>query len=202
MSVQLNFSTLQLAMSFPITFVPFHGPSISFHFTFTPFPIRSSSFSFLRRASPTVFMSLHIRAMCFRLRSNIAYTNARCKWVSKTVRSNLGKTNKYEIGEHVICRVYKKDMGQVFNVNITYEIISIDDWKVETQDIKNKTIFMTNTTTSLPVLSTAFNMFPFLSVSFRCFSIPLDVFSFLYLAFLSDSFAFPPAPFHFFSIHA
>ena len=36
---------------------------------------------------------------------NIAYTNARCKWVSKTVRSNLGKTDKCEIGEHVICRV-------------------------------------------------------------------------------------------------
>ena len=78
---------------------------------------------------------------------NIAYTNARCKWVSKTVRNNLGKTDKYEIGEHVICRVYKKEMGQVFNVNITYEIISIDDWKVEIQDIKSKTIFMTNTTT-------------------------------------------------------
>ena len=78
---------------------------------------------------------------------NIAYTNARCKWVSKTVRNNLGKTDKYEIGEHVICRVYKKEMGQVFNVNITYEIISIDDWKVEIQDIKSKTIVMTNTTT-------------------------------------------------------
>ena len=38
------------------------------------------------------------------------------------------------------------EMGQVFNVNITYEIISIDDWKVEIQDIKSKT-FMTNTTT-------------------------------------------------------
>ena len=42
---------------------------------------------------------------------NIAYTNARCKWVSKTVRNNLGKTDKYEIGEHVICRVYKKRNG-------------------------------------------------------------------------------------------
>ena len=41
----------------------------------------------------------------------------------------------------------EKDMGQVFNVNITYEIISIDEWKVEIQDIKSKTIFMTNTTT-------------------------------------------------------
>ena len=38
-------------------------------------------------------------------------------------------------------------MGQVFNVNITYEIISIDDWKVEIQDIKSKTLLMTNTTT-------------------------------------------------------
>ena len=38
-------------------------------------------------------------------------------------------------------------MGQVFNVNMTYETFSIDDWKVEIQDIKRKTIFMTNTTT-------------------------------------------------------
>ena len=47
----------------------------------------------------------------------------------------------------MICRVYKKEMGQVFNVNITSDIISIDDWKVETQDIKSKAIFLTNTTT-------------------------------------------------------
>ena len=85
---------------------------------------------------------------------NIAYTNARCKWVSKTVRNNLGKTDKYEIGEHVIRRVYKKEMGQAFNVNITYEIISIDDWKVEIQDIKSKAIFMTNTTTFRQALYT------------------------------------------------
>ena len=35
----------------------------------------------------------------------------------------------------------------MFNVTITYEIVSIDDWKVEIQDIKSKSIFMTNTTT-------------------------------------------------------
>ena len=35
----------------------------------------------------------------------------------------------------------------MFNVNITYEIVSIDDWKVKIQDIKSKSIFMTNTTT-------------------------------------------------------
>ena len=38
----------------------------------------------------------------------------------------------------MIRRVYKKEMGQVFNVSITYEIISIDDWKVEIQIIKVK----------------------------------------------------------------
>ena len=47
----------------------------------------------------------------------------------------------------MICRVYKKEMGQVFNANIAYEIITTDDWKVEIQDIKSKTIFMTNSTT-------------------------------------------------------
>ena len=39
---------------------------------------------------------------------NIAYTNIRCKNVSNYVRSNLGKTDKYEVGETLICRKYKK----------------------------------------------------------------------------------------------
>ena len=50
----------------------------------------------------------------------------------------LGKTDKYEIGEHVIWRVYKKEMGQVFNVSITYELISIDNRTLEIQDINSK----------------------------------------------------------------
>ena len=39
---------------------------------------------------------------------NIAYTNIRCKNVSNYIRNNLGKTDKYEVGEILICRKYKK----------------------------------------------------------------------------------------------
>ena len=33
---------------------------------------------------------------------SIAYTNIRCKYVSNYIRSNLGKTDKYEVGEILI----------------------------------------------------------------------------------------------------
>ena len=48
---------------------------------------------------------------------NIAYTNIRCKYVSNYIRSNLGKTDKYEVGETLICRKYKKVGNTKFNVN-------------------------------------------------------------------------------------
>ena len=48
---------------------------------------------------------------------NIAYTNIRCKNVSNYIRSNLGKTDKYEVGETLICRKYKKVGNTKFNVN-------------------------------------------------------------------------------------
>ena len=35
---------------------------------------------------------------------NIAYTNRMCKWVSNTIRKNLGKSDKYEVGDVMICR--------------------------------------------------------------------------------------------------
>ena len=33
---------------------------------------------------------------------NIAYTNIRCQYVSNYIRSNLGQTDKYEVGETLI----------------------------------------------------------------------------------------------------
>ena len=43
---------------------------------------------------------------------NIAYTNKLCLYVSNTIRKNLGKKLKYEVGEHMICRKYKKEGGR------------------------------------------------------------------------------------------
>ena len=40
--------------------------------------------------------------------NNIAYTNMRCLYVSNQIRKNLGKKDKYEVGETLRCRVYKK----------------------------------------------------------------------------------------------
>ena len=39
---------------------------------------------------------------------NIAYTNMRCLTVSNAIRKSLGKTDKYEVNEILICRFYKK----------------------------------------------------------------------------------------------
>ena len=59
--------------------------------------------------------------------SNIAYTNRTCSDVSARVRKEiLRKTDEYEIGEILLCRVYKKTKNVVFNVNYEYEITAID----------------------------------------------------------------------------
>ena len=75
---------------------------------------------------------------------NIAYTNMCCKKVSETIRHRLGKKYRYEIGEHMICREYKKDdNGNTFNVNFTYEILNVNLHTVELQNIKTKTTHIT-----------------------------------------------------------
>ena len=51
---------------------------------------------------------------------NIAYTNIRCKNVSNYIRNNQGKTDKYEVGETLICRKYKKVGNTKFNVNYRF----------------------------------------------------------------------------------
>ena len=54
---------------------------------------------------------------------NIAYTNMRCQAVSNEIRKRLGKTEKYEIGEVMICRLYRHAEEGKFNVNIRWKII-------------------------------------------------------------------------------
>ena len=40
---------------------------------------------------------------------NIAYTNMRCLTVSNAIRKSLGKTDKYEMGEILICRFIQEN---------------------------------------------------------------------------------------------
>ena len=58
--------------------------------------------------------------------NNIAYTNKTCKEVSKKIRYMKGIKDEYIVGEELICRKYIKTNGKKFNVNIKYEIVSID----------------------------------------------------------------------------
>ena len=56
---------------------------------------------------------------------NIAYTNMGCLNVSNYIRKHLGKKDKYEVGDTLICRVYKNLGNQRFNVNYRYRILSM-----------------------------------------------------------------------------
>ena len=69
--------------------------------------------------------------------NNIAYTNIRCEAVSNEIRKRLGKTCRYEIGEILICRLYKKDKEGKLNVNIRWKIANIEGYKITIQDIKD-----------------------------------------------------------------
>ena len=59
--------------------------------------------------------------------NNIAYTNMRCQAVSAEVRRRLDKKDKYEVGEMLICRLYRNedDEGK-FNVNIRWLITKVE----------------------------------------------------------------------------
>ena len=59
-------------------------------------------------------------------KNNIAYTNIRCQAVANEVRKRLNKKNKYELGEILICRVYKKDEEGKLNVNIRWEVVQVE----------------------------------------------------------------------------
>ena len=71
--------------------------------------------------------------------NNIAYTNMRCQAVSTEVRRRLGKKDKYEVGEMLICRLYRKDDNNgKFNVNIRWLITKVAGNMITIQDIKDK----------------------------------------------------------------
>ena len=69
---------------------------------------------------------------------SIAYTNLRCQAVSNEIRKRMGKTEKYEIREVMICRVHRnvEEEGK-FNVNIRCQIIRQNGWKYKIQYIKD-----------------------------------------------------------------
>ena len=68
---------------------------------------------------------------------NIAYTNNRCMGVSKEVRRRLGKTGGYEVGEVLVCRLYKKMGKQRFNVNFRYIIRDIFKGMFDLENIRS-----------------------------------------------------------------
>ena len=76
---------------------------------------------------------------------NIAYTNKRCLYVSNTIRKNLGKKDRYEVGEYMICMKYKKEGGgNTFHVKFKYQILSIGADGVVLQNIKTKDLYNTS----------------------------------------------------------
>ena len=68
---------------------------------------------------------------------NIAYTNKRCADVSRTVRQRLGKTTDYEIGEVLVCRLYKKIGSKRLNVNFRYKIKGVNKGNYLLENIKS-----------------------------------------------------------------
>ena len=78
---------------------------------------------------------------------NIAYTNKRCLYVSNTIRKSLSKNDRYEVGEYMICRKYKKDGESTFNVNFKYQIKSIGADGVVLQNIHTNKLYHTSIAT-------------------------------------------------------
>ena len=57
--------------------------------------------------------------------NNIAHTNIRCQALAHEVRKRLGKKDKYEAGEILICRLYRHEKEGKFNVNIRWKILEV-----------------------------------------------------------------------------
>ena len=71
---------------------------------------------------------------------NIAYTNSRCLEVSNAVRKGLGKTDKYEVGDELVCRLYyRSDGGEKFNLNILFKILCIKSSCITIQNMSTNT---------------------------------------------------------------
>ena len=62
----------------------------------------------------------------------------RCQAGSTEVRRRLVKKDKYEVGEMLICRLYRKDEEGKFNVNIRWLITKVEGDMITIQDIKDK----------------------------------------------------------------
>ena len=73
---------------------------------------------------------------------NIAYTNMRCLAVSNAIRKSLGKSDKYEVGEILICRLYKNTNNVKFNVNYRFRIVSISKNIFILENVKPKQQYM------------------------------------------------------------
>ena len=79
---------------------------------------------------------------------NIAYTNMRCLNVSNYIRKQQGKTEKYLVGETLICRVYKKlTSNDKFNVNYRFKIVRISGTFVILENVKTKQQYHTDVQT-------------------------------------------------------
>ena len=76
--------------------------------------------------------------------NNIAYTNMRCLYVSNQIRKHIGKKDKYEVGETLISRVYKKFGSKRFNVNYRFRIVSITNNVVILENVKSKEQYTTD----------------------------------------------------------
>ena len=73
------------------------------------------------------------------VRDNIAYTNSRCLEVSNAVRQGLGKTDKYEVVDEVVCRLYdRSDGGEKVKVNILYDILCIKSSCITIQEYEHQ----------------------------------------------------------------
>ena len=61
--------------------------------------------------------------------------------MSNYIRKHVGKTDKYEVSDALICRVYRKLDNQRFNVNYRYRILSMMLPAVTLEDIESKEKF-------------------------------------------------------------
>ena len=75
---------------------------------------------------------------------NIACTNMRCRNVSSSIGNNLGQTDKYEVGDILICRKYKKIGGTKLNVNCRCKIVNISGIVVTLENIRSKDRYTTD----------------------------------------------------------
>ena len=77
--------------------------------------------------------------------NNIAYTNMRCLCASNQMRKKLGKKDKYEVGESLICRVYEKFGSKRFNVNYRYRSKRFNvNYRYRIVSISSNTVILEN----------------------------------------------------------